>query len=143
MPIQTGSSEGTTMKDPEASIASIDDYIATCPQDVRPALKALRATIRVAAPEAEERISYRMPTFALNGNLVHFALMKNHIGFYPTSSGVQAFARELSPYECTPGAIRFPLGQPLPMDLISRIVEFRVKENRDRAATKAVRKGKK
>jgi uncharacterized protein YdhG (YjbR/CyaY superfamily) len=130
------------MKDQKAGFASIDDYIAGCPKDIQPALEALRATIRAAAPEAEERISYQMPTFALKGNLVHFALMKNHIGFYPTSSGVHAFATELSPYVCTPGAIRFPVGQPLPMDLITRIVEFRVRENLDRAATKAARKGK-
>jgi uncharacterized protein YdhG (YjbR/CyaY superfamily) len=131
------------MKDAKTSVASIDDYIAGCPRDVQPVLEALRTTIRAAAPQAEERISYQMPTFTLKGNLVHFALMKNHIGFYPTSSGVQAFARELSPYECTTGAIRFPLGQPLPMDLITRIVDFRVRENLDRAAAKAAYKGKK
>jgi uncharacterized protein YdhG (YjbR/CyaY superfamily) len=131
------------MKDQKASFASIDEYIAQCPKDIQPALEALRATIRAAAPEAEERISYRMPTFTLKGNLVHFALMKNHIGLYPTSSGVQAFAAELSPYECTPGAIRFPVGQPLPMDLITKIVEFRVRENLDRAAVKATRKSQK
>ena len=131
------------MKDQKASFASIDEYIAGCPKDVQPALEALRATIRSAAPGADERISYQMPTFTLKGNLVHFALMKNHIGFYPTSSGVQAFAAELSPYKCSPGAIRFPVGQPLPMDLIIRIVEFRVRENLDRAAVKAAHKSQK
>jgi len=121
---------------------STDEYIATFPADVQAILQALRATIRAAAPEAEERISYQMPTFTLHGNLVHFAAMKNHIGFYPTSSGVAAFEQELAlaGYEGTKGAIRFPKDQPLPIDLITRIVKFRVTENLARAAAKASKK---
>jgi uncharacterized protein YdhG (YjbR/CyaY superfamily) len=143
IPIQAESIKRMIMKDQKAGATSIDEYIAGCPKDIQPALEALRKTIRAAAPEAEERISYLMPTFTLKGNLVHFALMKNHIGFYPTSSGVQAFAAELSPYECTPGAIRFPVGQSLPMDLITRIVEFRVRENLERDSAKAARNSQK
>jgi uncharacterized protein YdhG (YjbR/CyaY superfamily) len=89
----------------------------------------LRTTIKSAAPGAEEKISYQMPTFALKGNLVHFAAHKKHIGFYPTPSGIQAFKEELSIYETSKGAIRFPIDKPLPLDLISKIVKFRVNEN--------------
>jgi uncharacterized protein YdhG (YjbR/CyaY superfamily) len=121
----------------KAGYSSIDAYIATFPKDVQEILEALRATIRAAAPDAEEKISYQMPTFALNGNLVHFAVLKNHIGFYPTSSGIEAFKQELSPYAGTKGAVRFPITQPLPLDLISRIVHFRVAENLAKAATQA------
>lgn len=121
----------------KAGFRSIDEYIASFPEDIQAILQALRATIRAAAPEAEERISYHMPTFALKGNLVHFAVLKHHIGFYPTSSGVLAFQDEVSKYEGTKGAIRFPIDQPLPMDLIGRIVRFRVAENLARAAAKA------
>ena len=128
------------MESQKVTFETIDEYIATFPEDIQAILEALRATIRAAAPEAEERISYQMPTFALHGNLVHFAALKNHIGFYPTSSGIAAFEQELSKYEGTKGAVRFPNDQPLPMDLISRIVKFRVAENRNRAAAKASKK---
>jgi uncharacterized protein YdhG (YjbR/CyaY superfamily) len=121
----------------KAGFRSIDEYIATFPEGIQALLQHVRATIRAAAPDAEERISYQMPTFALHGNLVHFAALKNHIGFYPTSSGVAAFKDELTAYVSTPGAIQFPLNQPLPLDLITRIVRFRVAENLDRAAAKA------
>ena len=124
------------MEKQKAGFQSIDGYIATFPEDIQAMLEALRATIRAAAPDAEERISYQMPTFALKGNLVHFAVLTNHIGFYPTSSGIAAFQQELSAYEGTKGAVRFPLSQPLPLDLISRIVKFRVAENLARAAAK-------
>src|SRR5436309_4319459 len=106
--------------------SSIDEYIATFPEEKQVLLQAVRATIKAAAPDAEERISYQMPAFALNGNLVYFAALKNHIGFYPTSSGIEAFKDELSAYEGTKGAVRFPIDQPLPVDLISKIVQFRV-----------------
>ena len=125
------------MKGDNAGFRSIDAYIATFPTEVQEILEALRATIRAAAPEAEEKISYQMPTFALKGNLVHFAALTHDIGFYPTSSGIEAFKQELSAYSGTPGSVRFPLNQPLPMDLISRIVRFRVAENLNRAATKS------
>lgn len=128
--------EKKSMKSERASFSSIDEYIAMFPEDMQATLEALRAAIRAAAPDAEERISYQMPAFALKGNLVYFAVMKNHIGFYPTSSGIQAFSDALSIYESSKGAMRFPLGYPLPLELISKIVKFRVDENLARAAAK-------
>jgi uncharacterized protein YdhG (YjbR/CyaY superfamily) len=125
------------MDSQKGGFRSIDEYIAACPEDVQEILHALRATIRAAAPDAEEKISYGMPAFAQNGNLVYFAAAKNHIGFYPTSSGIAAFQQELSKYEGSKGAVRFPISQPLPMDLISRIVKFRVAENLSRAAARS------
>jgi uncharacterized protein YdhG (YjbR/CyaY superfamily) len=92
--------------------------------------------IHAAAPEATEKISYQMPTFFLHGNLVHFAAFKHHIGFYPVPSGIEAFAAELAPYKRSKGAVQFPLDQPLPHDLITRIVDFRVAENRQKAEAK-------
>ncbi len=108
---------------------TIDEYIGTFPKNVQDILQKLRQTIRKAAPEAEEAISYQIPTFKLNGNLVHFAAFKNHIGFYPTSSGIRAFKKELSQYKGAKGSVQFPIDQPLPLSLISEIVKFRVKEN--------------
>ncbi len=119
---------------------SIDEYIATCPESIQATLNELRATIRAAAPDAEEKISYQMPTFALQGNLVHFAAFKNHIGFYPTPSGIQAFARELSAYKSSPGAVQFPIDKPLPLKLIGKIVRFRIAENIKRAEIKSRKK---
>ncbi|HMA36737.1 MAG TPA: DUF1801 domain-containing protein [Chloroflexia bacterium] len=116
---------------------SIDEYIARFPEEIQALLTTVRATIHAAAPDAEERISYQMPTFALHGNLVYFAALKDHIGFYPTSSGIAAFKEELSGYASSPGAVRFPINQPLPLDLIRRIVQFRATENRQKAAAKA------
>jgi uncharacterized protein YdhG (YjbR/CyaY superfamily) len=107
----------------------IDSYIASFPEETRALLKQIRTTIRKAAPEAKEIINYGMPTFTLKGNLVHFAAFKNHIGFYPTPSAIEAFKKELSVYEGAKGSVQFPLAKPIPFDLISRIVEFRVKEN--------------
>jgi uncharacterized protein YdhG (YjbR/CyaY superfamily) len=117
---------------------SIDEYIAGFPPDVQRILQKVRTTISTAAPQAEEVISYQMPTFRLEGNLVHFAAFKNHIGLYPTPSGTDKFRVELSPYETGKGSIRFPLDEPIPYDLISRIVKFRVEENLER--TQARRK---
>lgn len=116
---------------------SIDAYIATFPPDIQALLETVRATIRAAAPDATEKISYQMPTFAQHGNLVHFAALKRHIGFYPTASGIEAFQQELSVYAGSKGAVRFPLHEPLPLDLISRIVRFRVAENLAAAEAKA------
>jgi uncharacterized protein YdhG (YjbR/CyaY superfamily) len=99
-------------------------------------LNGLRQTIRDAAPEAEETINYQMPTFTLNGNLVHFAALKSHIGFYPTPTGIEAFKEELSAYQGAKGSVQFPIDQPLPLSLIRRIVEYRVKENSDRKPKK-------
>lgn len=108
---------------------NIDEYIAAFPQDIQEILQKIRATIREAAPQARETISYQMPTFTLKGNLVHFAAFKRHIGFFPTPSGVEQFKDELTGYKTSKGTIQFPLGQPIPYDLIRRIVLFRVQEN--------------
>lgn len=112
-----------------AQAENIDEYIAGFPKEVQKLLKEIRSTIREAAPEAEEAMSYAIPTFKLNGNLVHFAAFKNHIGFYPTPGGIEAFKKELSVYESAKGSVQFPMDQPLPLSLISNIVKFRVKEN--------------
>ncbi len=125
------------MDSKSAGFGSVDAYIATFPQDIRDLLETVRATIRAAAPDAQEKISYQMPTFAQNGNLVHFAAMKGYIGFYPTSSGIAAFQQELSGYTGTKGAVHFLINQPLPLELIGRIVRFRVAENQARAAAKS------
>jgi uncharacterized protein YdhG (YjbR/CyaY superfamily) len=114
----------------------IDTYIAQYPKDVQAILKKIRATIREVAPEAEEAIKYRMPTFVMDGNLVHFAAFKNHIGFYPTPTGTTKFRKELSVYQGAKGSVRFPLDEPIPFDLIRKIAEFRVKENRAKAKVK-------
>ncbi len=124
------------MRTKQTSPKDIDEYIARFPEDIQEILEKLRMTIREAAPEAEERISYQMPTFALKGNLVHFAAHKSHIGFYPTPSGIEEFEKELSPYVGGKGSVKFPLDQPIPYDLISKIVRFRVKENLERAEKK-------
>jgi uncharacterized protein YdhG (YjbR/CyaY superfamily) len=108
---------------------NIDEYIAMFPNDVQKKLKEVRTTIKTAAPQAEEAIKYAIPTFVLNGNLVHFAAMKNHLGFYPAPSGIVAFKKELSSYEQGKGSIQFPFDQPIPLDLITKIVKFRVVEN--------------
>jgi uncharacterized protein YdhG (YjbR/CyaY superfamily) len=115
---------------------TIDEYIASFPSNVQLQLETMRATIHAAAPDAEECISYAMPAFAQNGNVVYFAALKNHIGFYPRPSAIEAFAQETTGYVSTKGALRFPLGEPLPVDLITRIVQFRVAENLQRASAK-------
>jgi uncharacterized protein YdhG (YjbR/CyaY superfamily) len=116
---------------------NIDEYIQQVPGDVQKKLQGLRQTIRENAPEAKEKISYAMPTFHQEGNLVHFAAYKNHIGFYPAPSGIEAFKEELSPYQSSKGAVKFPIDQPLPLALIGRIVQFRVEENLAKAAEKS------
>lgn len=108
----------------------MDEYIAAFSDEVQANLVKLRATIKKAAPKAEEKMSYAIPTFFLGGkNLVHFAAFEKHIGFYPTPSGVAAFTKELKPYSTSKGAVQFPLDKPLPLALISKIVKYRVKEN--------------
>jgi len=114
----------------------IDQYIANSPKEIQAILEKVRTTIRKAAPKAEETINYGIPTFTLAGNLVHFAGFKNHIGFYPTPSGIEKFKAELSKYEGAKGSVKFPLDKPIPYTLISKIVKFRVKENLERAAAK-------
>jgi uncharacterized protein YdhG (YjbR/CyaY superfamily) len=108
---------------------NIDEYIAGFPEETQQLLEKVRAIIKKAAPEAKEKINYGIPTFTLNGNLVHFAAFKNHIGFYPTPSGIEAFRKELSSYESAKGSVKFPIDEPIPFDLITEIVKFRVKEN--------------
>ena len=105
---------------------NIDEYIAGFPEDIQKILEEIRETIQKAAPEAQEKISYAIPTFELQGkNLVHFAAFKNHIGFYPTPTGVESFEKELSAYKQGKGSVQFPLGEPMPLDLIARLVKFR------------------
>jgi uncharacterized protein YdhG (YjbR/CyaY superfamily) len=118
----------------------IDEYIAGFPKDVQEILEKIRTTIRKAAPDAEEAIKYQMPTFVLKGNLVHFAAYKKHIGFYPAPRGIEKFKDELSAYEGAKGSVRFPLDKPIPYDLISRIVAFRVQENLEKAEAKGKKK---
>ena len=128
------------MKD---EFASIDEYIATFPEDVQALLQEVRQTIKAAAPEATEKIAYAIPTFFLKGNLVHFAAFKNHIGFYPAPRGIDAFQEELSKYKGAKGSVQFPIDEPMPLDLISRIVEYRVNDNLQKAEEKAKAKKKK
>jgi uncharacterized protein YdhG (YjbR/CyaY superfamily) len=119
---------------------TIDKYILQFPPEVQEILEKVRETIKESAPDAEEKISYQMPTFALHGNLVYFAAFKKHIGFYPTSSGITAFKHELSEYKGGKGTIQFPLGKPIPYELISKIVKFRVAENIKKAEDKLKKK---
>ncbi|MEK6782315.1 MAG: DUF1801 domain-containing protein [Bacteroidota bacterium] len=115
---------------------TIDEFIAGFPHNIQRMLGQLRATIQKAAPEAQEKIGYGIPTFTLDGNLVHFAAFKNHIGFYPAPSGIAAFKKELSKYDGAKGSIQFPIDKPLPLSLVSKIVKFRVKENLAKAKIK-------
>ncbi|MBL7959693.1 DUF1801 domain-containing protein [bacterium] len=117
-------------------VTTIDEYIESFPIDVQDMLQTLRRTIKNSAPKAVEAISYQIPTFKLHGNLVHFAAYKNHIGFYPTSSPIKVFAKELTPYKTSKGAIQFPIGEPLPLALVRKIVRFRVKESTEKAKRK-------
>lgn len=110
-------------------VTDIDGYIRTFPQEVQQILESVRATIRAAAPEAEEAIKYGIPTYVLAGNLVHFAGYERHIGFYPAPSGIEAFADELSGYKRAKGSVQFPINEPMPLELIKRMVAFRVREN--------------
>ena len=117
-------------------VQNIDEYIAGFPKQVQEILEKLRNTIRKAAPGSEETINYAIPTFTLKGNLVHFAAFKNHIGFYPAPSGIEAFKKELSVYEGAKGSVQFPIDKPLPLGLVTKIVKFRVKENLEKEIAK-------
>lgn len=119
---------------------TVDEYLSTFPKNVKGILAELRMTIKQAAPQSEELISYNMPAFKLNGILVYYAAYKKHIGFYPTSSGIEAFKNELTGYKWAKGSIQFPLYQPLPTELITNIVKFRVMRNLEKATSKAKRK---
>ena len=114
---------------PRKKFETIDEYIAEFPEDIQEILEKMRKVIHKAAPEAEEAISYGMPTFKLHGNLVHFAAYKNHIGFYPAPSGIEKFKEDISEYKSSKGAVQFPLDKPVPYDLVEKMVIFRVKEN--------------
>ncbi len=128
------------MKGNSVSYTSIDEYIATFPAEIQMKLEEVRATIKAAAPEAQEKFSYQMPTFYLYGNLIHFAAFKNHIGLFPAPSGVEAFKDELSQYATSKGTIRLPHDKPLPLDLISKITKYRVAENLKKAEAKSRKK---
>lgn len=119
---------------------NIDEYIASCAPEVQGILEKIRATIRKAAPEAEQKISYQIPTFALQGNLIHFAAFNKHIGLYPPVKGDEELQAEITPYRGEKGNLKFPLDQPIPYALIRRIVKFRVKEQLERAAAKRGKK---
>jgi uncharacterized protein YdhG (YjbR/CyaY superfamily) len=117
------------MKKQRQQSNNIDEYISNFPKTVQYSLKKIRQVIKESAPEAEETINYQMPTFKLNGNLVHFAAFKTHIGFFPTPSAIAAFKKELSKYKTSKGTIRFPIDEPIPFDLVRKIVKYRVKQN--------------
>lgn len=120
------------MAAPRMKSTTMDGYIALFPENVRDILEKFRRAIRESAPQAQEAISYGIPTFKLNGNLVHFAAFKNHVGFYPTPSAIKEFKIELSPYKQAKGSVQFPLDQPIPFDLVKKIVIYRVRENLSR-----------
>lgn len=124
------------MKTDRAVPRTVDEYLAGLPADVREIMEQVRTAIRRAAPDAQETIRYQIPTFEQGGPLVHFAAHARHIGFYPTPSGIERFQAELSAYEGAKGSVRFPLDQPMPLELIGRIVRFRVEENLARAASR-------
>ncbi|AIQ28784.1 MULTISPECIES: iron chaperone [Paenibacillus] len=128
------------MEKNKVTYESVDQYISAYAPEVQEILQTLRKVIREAAPEAEEKISYQMPTFFLHKNLVHFAAFKNHIGFYPAPQGIEAFKEELAKYKGAKGSVQFPIHEPLPYELITRIVKFRVEENQQQAAGKAQKK---
>lgn len=119
-----------------SSPQNIDRYIAGFPRDVQKILKQIRTTIKRAAPDADEAMKYGIPTFVLNQNLVHFAAHKNHIGFYPTPSAIEAFKNQLSEYESAKGSVQFPIDKAVPLSLIEQIVKFRVKEARAKSISK-------
>jgi uncharacterized protein YdhG (YjbR/CyaY superfamily) len=121
---------------------TIEEYIASFPPDVRPILEQVRATIRKAAPEAQETIKYQMPTYTLKGNLIYFAAYKNHISVYPAPRGSKEFEKELAQYQGGKGTVRFPLAQPIPFDLIRRIVKFRIKADAEAAQLKESKRKK-
>lgn len=119
---------------------TIDGYISGFPKDVQEILQKIRGIVKDAAPDAEEAIKYQIPTFVLNGNLVHFAAFKQHIGFYPTPSAIMQFKDALSAYHSAKGSVQFPLDSPIPYSLIKKMVKFRVKQNRDKIAAKPAKR---
>ncbi len=132
------------MKSNQVEYKSVDEYMATFPQEIRSILQELRSTIRASAPEAVEKISYQMPTLYFYGNLVHFAAFKDHISFFPgaITNISSAFAEEISAYITGKGTLQFPLGKPLPLDLIARITQYRVAQNLAKSESKTKKKKK-
>ncbi len=130
------------MNEKESDFNSVDEYILMCPENIHGIIKSIRETILKAAPEATEKISYQMPCYYLNGNLVYFGVFKKHIGFYPTPSAIEAFREQLSGYKYTKGGIQFPFNEPMPLDLIFRMVQFRVGENLTTTQKKSSKKSK-
>lgn len=124
------------MEREKINFTNIDEYILTFPNEIQEKLTALRERIRAVVPDAEEKISWGMPTFWLQGNLIHFAAFKNHIGIYPGERGVSEFQDKLTEYKSSKGTIQFPFNKPLPLDLVEEIVKFRVKENLELALNK-------
>jgi uncharacterized protein YdhG (YjbR/CyaY superfamily) len=122
--------------------ASIDEYIAGFPTYTQDVLEEVRDAIKKAAPEATETISYAIPTFVLHGNLVHFAAFKSHIGFYPAPTGMEAFKKDFAPYKTGKGSVQFPLDEPMPLKLITKIVKYRVKENLEKSKKSKVKSKK-
>ena len=130
------------MKHSDKIATTIDDYIASHAPEIQTRLSAMRATIRKHAPEAEERISYRIPTFYLGGNLVHFAAFARHVGFYPGASGIAAFQKALARYKSARGSVQFPHTEPLPLELVADIVRFRVAEQAPERAASSRRRSR-
>ncbi|MFC5406055.1 iron chaperone [Cohnella soli] len=126
----------------KGDFTSIDEYILCCPSDVQERLQAIRETIKEAAPEAKEKISYQMPAFEYYGSLVYFAAFKKHIGFYPVTSGINAFKEEVERYQTGKGTLQFPLDQPIPLELISKITKFRAAENAEKAASRKLKRSR-
>nr|WP_226673662.1 DUF1801 domain-containing protein [Rossellomorea aquimaris] len=122
------------------SFTTVDEYISQFPVNVQERLQSLRKVIRETVPDAQEKISYQMPTFALHGNLVHFAAYKNHIGFYPTPSGINAFKDKMTEYKTSKATVQFPIDKPMPLELIQEIVKFRVAENKEKSENKTKKK---
>jgi len=120
--------------------ATIDDYIAEFPKDVRSILEKIRSTVRKIVPQAEEKISYKMPAFALNGDLIYFAAFKKHIGIFPPVRGDEKLRKELAPYRGEKGNLKFPLDEPMPYELIARVVKCRVKEHSERVRATQTKK---
>ena len=128
------------MKMNGVEIKNVDEYIAGFPSSTQKLLQQLRSAIRKAAPQAEETISYQMPAYKFNGSVVYFGGYNNHIGFYPTAAGIANFKNDLASFKTSKGAVQFPIGKPMPLQLVSKIVKSRMEENRKKAALKAAMK---
>jgi uncharacterized protein YdhG (YjbR/CyaY superfamily) len=121
---------------PKRAFKTVDEYIATFPKNVQTILLEMRQAVKETAPEAEEVISYQMPAYKLNGVLVYFAAFKNHIGFFPTASGIEAFKEKLTDFKISKGTVQFPLNKPIPIELVKEMVKFKVKENLSKKSKK-------